>query len=234
LNARICSSRIQLKLEFDPEHRNALDLAAFRYNVAHHQIMDLAPFLFCWAAEASLRTRRIKIEAVEQARARTNAALQQVGHFPDLDPTDLELLIAKERESIDNMDLYGLRIFEDADVPPPDQHAENPFSTFLAGLAAEFDDVLTFDRIDFLEPPEYRVCPNEALELVGEDPHRADEILNGRALLCELPDEMSVGKFDKDKERAEWVRLKAEEYLESIRARIERQRERRELRNGKS
>lgn len=50
---------------------NAMHLAAERYHVKYADIVELAPFLFCWAAEASLQRRR---DQLRQASATMDAA----------------------------------------------------------------------------------------------------------------------------------------------------------------
>ena len=47
---------------------NALFLVGQRYHVPQSDIIELAPFLFCWAAEASLRRRGELLQQVEIAR----------------------------------------------------------------------------------------------------------------------------------------------------------------------
>ena len=65
--------------------RNALTLVSRRYGIEPSQIVELAPFLFLWAAEASLRQRRERIAEVERAyeaaRAAENALLVRGREF---------------------------------------------------------------------------------------------------------------------------------------------------------
>src|SRR6266516_3302186 len=51
-------SRSQLNVRVGAAPRNALNLVARRYRVEPSQIVELAPFLFVWAAEESLRRRQ--------------------------------------------------------------------------------------------------------------------------------------------------------------------------------
>jgi len=50
-------SKLQLNVRVSTVARNGLNFAAERYGVEPSQIVELAPFLFCWAAETSLRQR---------------------------------------------------------------------------------------------------------------------------------------------------------------------------------
>jgi transcriptional regulator with XRE-family HTH domain len=74
--------RSQLNVRVGTGPRNALRLVADRYRVEPSQIVELAPFLFVWAAEESLRQRREKIAEVER---RCDAALEAesgIRHLP--------------------------------------------------------------------------------------------------------------------------------------------------------
>jgi hypothetical protein len=91
---------------------------------------------------------------------------------------------------------------------------ENPFALFLRNLAVPFGDVAEFKNWSGEWTPEYHVCPDEAAALVGGDHDRAEEILNGFVALSDMPKD--IRKADMAKERAEWVRSKAEEYHEEL------------------
>lgn len=67
--------------------RNALYLVADRYDVGQSRIVELAPFLFCWAAEASLRQRRNRLEQADSNRS--------------------EEMFEEELDSISCRDLFG-------------------------------------------------------------------------------------------------------------------------------
>ena len=91
---------------------------------------------------------------------------------------------------------------------------ENPFAMFLRNLATDIGRVAKFEGWSGDGSPNYRVCPEEATELVGGDHDRADEILRGLVALNEMPKE--IRSPDKAKERAEWVREKAAEYRKHL------------------
>jgi hypothetical protein len=67
--------------------RNALTLVAERYCLHQTDILEIAPFLFYWAAESSLRERRKSVE--------------RLSHSIDEDAR------ASELDSIDRCDLFG-------------------------------------------------------------------------------------------------------------------------------
>ena len=65
----------------------------------------------------------------------------------------------------------------------------------------------TFEGYSYMDYPEYRVCAKEADRFTDGDPDLAEHILDGHVPLADLPKECR-----EDKERAEWVRSKVEEF----------------------
>jgi hypothetical protein len=63
--------------------------------------------------------------------------------------------------------------------------------------------------------PFYRVCAQEAVDLVGGDTELAEAILEGKIALHQMPKELQ--KFEKTKERVEWARAKLEDYNRELR-----------------
>jgi len=212
------TSKNQLNVRVGTAQRNALNLAARRYKVAPSQIVELAPFLFVWAAEESLRRRQERLSKLDQVLDETKTLGQQFRHLsPQLNIFSYaDDAIAVEQSSINERDLFGSSIKLDlAGVGPDfDPDNENPFAMFLRELGSSFDPVATFEEWSESWSPRYRVCPEEAAELVGGDSDRADEILRGDVALNELPKE--IRKHGMEKKRAEWVRTKAEEYRRAL------------------
>jgi transcriptional regulator with XRE-family HTH domain len=197
----------RLNIALSTEARNALRLAAERYNISQQQIVELAPFLFCWAAEASLRQRRDKIMQVEQACNNVRKLEQAFPHLPVPDFTYAEV-IAAERESIDSCDLFAINI-QNGDIVLHGTFSrfseiDNPFAMFLGSLVQEMGDIATFLECSWGELPIYRICPDEAAYLVGGDKNRANDILDGYVVLSEMPREILDPMMFK--ERADWVR----------------------------
>jgi transcriptional regulator with XRE-family HTH domain len=207
-------SKLQLNIRVSTLARNGLNLVAERYGVERSQIVELAPFLFCWAAETSLRQRRARVIEVERACESAQALERAISHFPVPNFTYSEEKIAAEYESIDRRDLFGAWFCEKANFLDPafdhDFETDNPFAMFLRNLVAEIGDVAKFEGWFGDGSPDYRVCREEAAQLVGGDTDRADEILRGQVALNEVPKEISSP--EKAKERAEWVREKAAAY----------------------
>ena len=210
------TSKAQLNVRVGTAARNALNLVALRYRVEPSQIVELAPFLFFWAAEESLRQRRGRLSIFERALDETKAIGEQARHLcPQISIFEYaDDAMDAERASIDRRDLFGSSIELDlAGVPSDfDDDKENPFAMFLRNLVVPFAESATFEEWSGARTwgPRYRICLEEAAEIVGGDRAAADEILNGFVAVHEMPKE--IRKPEMFKERAEWVRAKAEEY----------------------
>src|SRR6516162_2394859 len=215
-------SKFQLNVRVSTVARNALSLVAERYGVEQSQIVELAPFLFCWVAEASLRQRRDRLSKVERACENARNVEREIRHFPVPNFTYSEEKIAAEHRSIDRRDLFGAWFCEKADLLDPtfrhDFKTENPLAIFLRNLVSEISSVAKFEGWSGDGSPNYRVCPEEAAELVGGDTDRADELLRGDVAINEMPKE--IRSPERTKERAEWVCEKAaehhKEYLDKL------------------
>ena len=210
----------QLNVRIDNAARNALALVALRYNIRASQIIELAPFLFLWAAEQSLRRRRDrlaelkrKLSEAEGLRGQFPHLSNRVGYFPSADN-----VIWAEEKSIEASDLFGRRIgeadYDDTLSEDFMEETENPLTVFLRDIAEQLSAVAEFEDWSPFSSPNYRICPDEAAKLVGGDLERADEILRGLVALHEMP--MEMRKADLTRERAEWVRSKAEEHRTRI------------------
>lgn len=208
------SSKISLSVQAD----NFLYLIAKRYFVRQWQVVELAPLLFCWAAEMSLRERRVRLQKLEDARTSTQALENEMSHLPGSDLSYLEAKIAAEASSIHSNDIFGM-CFADDDFPdgpfyPPNDDTDNPFATFLAKMVDDISDVAQFEGFSPIDYPIYEVCREEARKLVGGDDALAERILTGVAVLNELPKELQ-DTFAKAEDRAAWVRAQADAFFKT-------------------
>jgi transcriptional regulator with XRE-family HTH domain len=211
-------SRSQLNVRIGTAYRNALTLVARRYRIEPSQIVELAPFLFVWAAEKSLCWRQERLSELSRKLADMKAVAYELRHLsPQINITTyVDDAVADEQSSINGRDLFGLSIkLNLAGIGPDfDSDTENPFADFLRELVRSFSNVATFGGWSASSSPAYRVCFEEAAELVGGERERADEILTGAIALNEMPKELR--KHGMTRERAEWVRMKAEEYHQKL------------------
>jgi transcriptional regulator with XRE-family HTH domain len=207
-------SNIELSRQAD----NALHLVAERYFVRPWQVMELAPLLFCWAAEMSLRRRMERLNDLERACETARTLEGEMRHLPVPNFTYSEEKIAAESESIGSHDIFGgcidERRFLDS-IGPSDIYVDNPFAVFLNSVVSELGDVASFEGFSPIDYPFYRVCPEEASRLVGGDKELTEAILNGAVLLSEMPKELH-GLFADNEKRIAWVRAQAKEYHDRL------------------
>ena len=184
------SSPMELsKLNFgvSTQARNAMYLAAERYNVKYADIVELAPFLFCWAAEAHLRQRKEHLASAEAALEALRDADSGMEHMRPFDFSELQEKIDAEKTSIDGYDISGTNSEFAADSDGP---FGTSFAKFLANLTNEIGDDATFEEYGWDDFPFYRVCAQEAIDLVGGDTKLADAILSGNIALHQMPKEL--------------------------------------------
>ncbi len=192
--------------------RNAMYLVSERYNVKYADIVELAPFLFCWAAEASLRQRKERLASAETALEALRDADSGMEHMQPFDFSQLQEKIDAEKSSIDCYDISGTTSEFAADFDYP---FGTPFAKFLANLTNEIGDDATFEEYGWDDFPFYRVCAQEALHLVGGDNELAEAILKGRIALHQMPKELR--EHGKRNERVNWARAKLEDYQRYLR-----------------
>ncbi len=73
----------KLKFRITDMAYNTMYLVADRYFVTHEAIVELAPFLFYWAAEASLQRRKSRLEKARRALEDAREAERDILHLPD-------------------------------------------------------------------------------------------------------------------------------------------------------
>jgi transcriptional regulator with XRE-family HTH domain len=188
---------------------NAMYLVSERFNVTHSEIVELAPFLFCWAAEASLQRRREYLKQVEIACEHARQLEGAIKHLVAPDLSASEEKIAAEKKSIDEEDLFGLSLEFHA---VHDDWTNNPFSLFLDSLAEDLDEEETFDGYMFRDFPSYRVCTKLAATYANGDAELAEQILDGQVILNDMPDDVR----EKWAERAQWVREQVQEFRKEV------------------
>jgi transcriptional regulator with XRE-family HTH domain len=203
----------RLNFRVSTQARNALYLISERYNVSQSNIVELAPYLFCWAAEASLRQRKERVARAESALQAMRDADSAIDHLETSDFSEIQRKIEAEKDSIKFHDIWGKGT--EFAAHSTDWAFDNPFAVFLESLANDIEGDTTFDEYAMGGFPFYRVCPEDALDLVGGDAELADAILDGRIVLHQMPKELCEPV--KTKERVEWARAKLEDYQHALR-----------------
>jgi transcriptional regulator with XRE-family HTH domain len=217
-------SKSQFNISVHAGARNALFLIAERYHVRPWQVLELAPFLFCWAAEASLRQRHERLEEVERACENARNAENAISHLPLPDFTYSEEKIAAEKESIEGRDLFANWVENNDNLThspfphDPGGGYDNPFARFLSNLVLEFDTSITFEEFAVFDSPIYKVCKEEAAYLVEGESELADAVLQGDVALWDMPKEIR----DDYRARAQWIRTKAIEKRNNLLEQIKR------------
>ncbi len=211
-DARPALELSKLNFGVSTQARNAMYLVSERYNVSYVDMVELTPYLFCWAAEASLRQRKERFASAESSLNALRDADSGMDHMQPFDFSDLEEKIDAEKTSIECHDIWGKRTDFAVDGDHP---FDTPFATFLQSLASEIGGGATFDEYMWLDFPFYRVCPQEAVALVGGDIELANEILAGHIALHQMPKELR--KSGRSKNRAEWARAKLEDFRRDLR-----------------
>lgn len=186
------SGKSQYRFQMENSARNALALVSSRYAVEEAQVLHLAPFLFLWAAEESLRQRRSGLDTMESElhAIRRPSSLRHLHGRVENNWHGEEALEA-ERQSIANRDLFGLEIDGDALRDDYDEYEENPMSTFLSHLATSSDGLLEFNFWYPSSQPYYWLCEDDVFASVGGDKQAICNILYGHAPLHEVPREVS-------------------------------------------
>ena len=183
------SRRSSYRMKMADDARNALRIVADRYDCEPEHIVDLAPFLFHWAAEASLRERQSRLDAIN-AKLSELEGVEAPEHLADyyLEGWRGDESLAAEQQSIDKRDLFGLLASSDAQPENYEPSEQNPWVQFLKSLANQSGQTTEFD---YWTPRwnhfAYRVATEDVLDLVGGDQAAAEHILSGRARLHELP-----------------------------------------------
>lgn len=213
-------SESQLNLRVSNGSRNALVLTALRYGVSQAQIVELAPFLFFWAAEMSLRARRTKLDAIQKKYDEIDQVSEDVRHvqFRTLHHYNNGEPIEAEDESIEKRDIFGATIGDygaESHMPHNYEESEdNPMTMFLKELVAEFSDTAEFDGWFPDLSPNYSICKKEVLSIVGGDEEAAAYIHSGKAPLHKLSKELRGN--GKEAQRADWAREQGKQWLLDI------------------
>jgi transcriptional regulator with XRE-family HTH domain len=209
------SRKSQMNVRMTDEARNALALVAIRYRVKQSSIIHLAPLLFLWAAESSLRERSDKLARLEEQ-------LNAVGPQSDFAHLASELtwsarseeIIASERRSVEQHDLFGLTIPDEQCAYDYEQSEQNPFARFLAKLTTSLEGLAEFEHWSpFWDQPGYTLGRTEAAALVGGDEEAVEHIVCGNVALHEMPKDVSTSGPAKI---AEWVRSEGDAYVASM------------------
>ncbi len=178
----------QMNVRVSDRIRNSFSLLSLRYGVTPSQIVQIAPFLFMWAAELSLQQRRDKMQEFRDAETKLRNALPS--YLDDVPRIDDELLHLEER-SIRRRDIFGLELEGEVhEFLDRDYGWQVPFADTLRNLVPQMPDDVSFETwwLDF--EPDYEICRSDAVEWLDGDDRAAEHILAGRIPFREIPAEL--------------------------------------------
>lgn len=199
----------KLSFPISTDARNALYLMSRRYNVPQQTIVELAPLLFAWAAEASLRQRKDRLDRAEAALNAMKEADRTLEHLQPSSFEELEDKIEQEKQALRYQDIWGMST--EYNEWSGDPWFESPFGVFVAGLAKEIGEDTTFEEFSNDGVAIYRLYPKEAEEFMG-DPELGDAVMRGHIALHQMPREFAdILNPEAEKKRAEWARSKLDE-----------------------
>jgi transcriptional regulator with XRE-family HTH domain len=213
-----------INVPVDGAVRNAFSLVQMRYRVPIARIVELAPFLFVLAAEASLERRKAKLDELQLAFEKAHDLLANFPYLPNSlyrGGSEAFELIA-ESQSISNRDIWGdtlpnsIFVGCNAIEPDYDEKKHNPFVVYLKEAApadAAVASIRGFDR----SSSEFDVCREDALKLAdGADDKEdlATSIVDGEIILHKMPRELL--NDDAVDARIAWLREKRDAYCAAI------------------
>jgi transcriptional regulator with XRE-family HTH domain len=186
-----------INVSVDGVIRNAFSLVHMRYRVPIARIVELAPFLFVLAAEASLERRKAKLTELQEAFDQAGSLLSNFPYLPSslCPPGSGASELRAEARSISTRDIWGDglpdNIYAGSDTIEPDysESTHNPFAVYLkevAPLDAGVASIHGFDR----SSSEFNVCHEDALKLADGDADLATSIVDGDVILHKMPREL--------------------------------------------
>ncbi len=179
-----------INVPVDGDVRNAFTLVQMRYRVPIARIVELAPFLFVLAAEASLERRRTKLKELRDA---FGAAQLQYVACPYLStslcpPDPNGPYLDAEEKSISAGDIWGDRLPDSTF----DEKEENPLVVHLKEAAPTDAGVASLSGFD-RSSSKFDVCREDVLRLVdGADDKEelANSVVDGEVILHRMPREL--------------------------------------------
>jgi transcriptional regulator with XRE-family HTH domain len=209
----------KLNFEISTGARNALYLMAERYSIPQAFIVEVAPYLFAWAAEASLRQRRERLDRMEAALIVLKDADEALDHLQRTGFETLKDKIEQEKTAIGRHDIWGMGT--EYHQYSDDKLFDNPFGVFVDGLAEEIGDGTVMEQFPWDDWPIYRLCPKQVERFIGES-ELADAILRGEIALHQMPKELREGGAETKNKRREWARSKLEGYRTNLRRQMDK------------
>jgi len=205
----------QMHVRMSDDARNALSLVAMRYRVSQSAILHLAPLLFLWVAEESLKERARRLDRLSEQWDAVGPQADFAHLVSDITCNSRgEDVMESERRSIAKRDIFGLLIPDDEVSHHYEESEQNPMARFLASLTANLGGAAQFEHWSpNWDQPGYTLGREEASTLVGGDEEAVHHIICGNVALHELPKDV---RETGPEGVAEWVRENGNAYLASL------------------
>ncbi|MGV6816507.1 MAG: helix-turn-helix domain-containing protein [Thiotrichales bacterium] len=204
----------KLNVFVDSETTRAYAMVQHRYGVSEQTLIDMAPLFVALLAEGSLRWRKEKADALKNAVDEVYSAARDAPHLAYANSVKYaEEGLYDEYRSIENTDVFGRELSEEADNFGFEPSENNPFADYLRWLCKDIE--VTAVEIDPERPvrwkeddgmPEFRIAQEKFNEIASSDVWAEFAIDRGYARLSDIPAEFMDEK--KQKERVEWIASK--------------------------
>lgn len=184
----------QLRTTVDAETNLAFEMVSLIYNIPTRSQIIMAPLFAALLAEASLAWRRDRVAEIDDATSRLKRLCS--GHLSFVEPAyRMEEGASQERESIEDRDLFGKYVSDDAFDGGYDPSRDNPFANFLDHFAKPFEaGTIEIRRGSGWKTPEgmpkYRIGADLISELTGGDPDTGNALRRGDVRLKDVFDDL--------------------------------------------
>lgn len=157
------------KVPISRRFRTSVLLAAKRYGVPPHYVLDIAPLLFVIVAERSLLERRKQLDAVndvfKEAKQKLRGNCDHLGEIIAARSIGAENQLDEEKKSLDNSDVFG----RDITYEFWNEGNEGPFIHFVRGLVKELPEgaVSGIDSLDGDMIDDYTIAADTLADCMG-------------------------------------------------------------------
>lgn len=195
----------RIKRTLDSDTALAFDMVERLYGIPSKCQIDMAPLLVALMAEGSLAWRREQLAAIDEATEKLRSLGDSAGHLCFVNAVwRTENGAHGERESIEQRDLFGRSVSDEAYELGWDPEMSNPFVDYLRQFAREVGvDKVTIEEEIFGDFPTYKIAEDEVENLTGGDALAKHSISRGHAKISDIPEDLLVE--DRRGDRIAWI-----------------------------
>lgn len=195
----------RIKRTLDSDTALAFDMVERLYGIPSDCQIDMAPLLVALMAEGSLAWRREQLTAIDEATENLRSLGNNAGHLCFVNAVwRTENGAHGERESIEQRDLFGRHVSDEAYELGWDPEVNNPFVDYLRQFIKKIGaNKVVIDEEIFGDFPTYRVAEGEIEALTGGDALAKHAISRGHAKIKDIPEDLLAE--DKRRDRITWM-----------------------------